>query len=223
MNRSLVAMGTATLLTSWACASSQQAPLFEGDWAFQALLPFLAAFSLWNKAGAKLRDTPRPEPKREAEPVDQPNPLQAAQDEVEELKLKLSQIRAVQNASLVRYHAMFEELPLPCFTLNEDGHIMEWNKAAEKVFGYSQAEVADKPLREVLGHYFFLGRAEETIYLVFMGRRVDCIDVNIDGPDGVSRSVKWYPSPVLDSSNRVVGVVNTLAMVPKPLADGHAA
>ena len=217
INRSWLAASVLVATTTSAFAAPRMRVVFPGPAA--VLVPALAAFALWNKTEAQAR---KPKPRPSSEPKSDSR-LVAAEQEIDELRLRLAQIRAVQNASLVRYQAMFQELPLPCFTLNEDGHIMEWNTAAENLFGRTQVEVADKPLREILGHTFFIGRAEETIYLVFMGRKVDPIDIIIDGPDGQSRSVKWYPSPVLDARGRVVGVVNTLAVIAKGNGESQAA
>ncbi len=168
-----------------------------------ALLPLAIGFTLFPKAGK--------EPEGEDEPDDSEN-LESLKAEITRLNAELNEFHNIQFASLVRYQAMFAELPLPCFTLNEEGHIMEWNNAAADLFGLSATEVADKPIKEILGKYFFFGRAEEAIYLVFMGYKPQPLEVLIE-IGNERKSVTWFPSPVKEASGKVVGVVNTLAVV----------
>lgn len=163
--------------------------------------------------------------KKAAEPVetapseptydDLKSALAKAQAECAALQIDLHECKNVQEASLRRFQAMFYELPLPCFTINEIGHVMEWNKAAAAFFGQEEHQVADKPIAEVLGKEIFRGDAEGAIYLVFMGQYPEPSTLTLTLPDGSTRKAKWYISPVKNRQGQVVGALNTLGILPR--------
>lgn len=186
---------------------------------------FTAALSLWNSK-------PKPPKPDQANPTapskeDTIARLQAeneslrkaaeeSQAEAQALRVDLAQIRQIQSASLGRFQAMFYELPLPCFTVNEAGHVMEWNHAAASFFSVPEYLAVDQPIAAILGEGIFRNDAEGVIYLVFMGRRPDPVTITITTPTGLTRTVRWFASPVLDQAGRVVGALNTLGILPRP-------
>ncbi len=165
---------------------------------------------------ARKRD-PEPEPFRQGEPSyeELKAALATAQAERAALQIDLHECKNVQEASLRRFQAMFYELPLPCFTINEIGHVMEWNKAAAAFFGQEEHQVTDKPIADVLGKEIFRGDAEGAIYLVFMGQYPEPSTLTLTLPDGSTRKAKWYISPVKNRQGQVVGALNTLGILPR--------
>src|SRR5690606_30114827 len=84
---------------------------------------------------------------------------------------ELKQQKLIQTATLQRFQTLFDELPIPCFTVNEVGNIIEWNRACEGFFGLKQYQVIDRPISSVLGDDVYHGHAQECIYKVFLGQR----------------------------------------------------
>ncbi|MDI9636725.1 PAS domain-containing protein [Kamptonema cortianum] len=136
------------------------------------------------------------------------------QAELATKEIELFHLRSIQQSSLDRYHSMFYELPIPCFTLNELGHIMEWNHAAAAYFELPEYEVVDKPVSEILGTGVFRSEAEGAVYQVFLGHHPRPVNVNIDLPNGNTRQVRWFVSPVRNGRGDVVGAVNTIGLMP---------
>jgi PAS domain S-box-containing protein len=57
-------------------------------------------------------------------------------------------------AELARQKAYYQELhrlsPVAIVTLDRDNRVLSWNPAAERLFGYTQGEAIDRPLRDLL-------------------------------------------------------------------------
>ena len=47
-----------------------------------------------------------------------------------------------------RFSELFENLPIPCFTFDEQGILHEWNQAAERLYGYPKTEVLFRSMFE---------------------------------------------------------------------------
>lgn len=72
--------------------------------------------------------------------------LEAGQRAEAQLRENETQLRA----HLARTEALFSSASDAVAILSDDGRVMEWNAAAERLFGYSQAEVLRKPLLELI-------------------------------------------------------------------------
>lgn len=164
--------------------------------------------------GTQTIPTPQDQTQEESTELSLAHQLAQAQAEIIALKAELETKEAIHNASRERFSATFFALPLPCFTINEIGHIMEWNNAAAAFFHRQPFEVIDKPISEILGQDVYRGLAQENIYQVFLGHQPDPVMVNLRLGTGQQRTIKWHISPVKDGSGRVVGAVNTLAVLP---------
>lgn len=49
-----------------------------------------------------------------------------------------------------RFQRLFEGLPVACFTLDVDGHVLDWNLAAEQVFGISSEDAVGQSAESLL-------------------------------------------------------------------------
>ena len=62
--------------------------------------------------------------------------------------------KAGQSAALVglsnRYAELFQTIPVACFTYDDRGRIVDWNRASETLFARSQSQVAGQPLYAVV-------------------------------------------------------------------------
>lgn len=130
------------------------------------------------------------------------------------LRTELHQFQSVQSATLTRFRTTFYELPIPCFTVDDRGHVMDWNRASESFFFRLEHEAVDHPITDILGSGIFRNDAEGMIYMVFMGLQPAPIDIELC-VDGEPRKVKWFASPIKDSSGQVVGALNTLGVLPQ--------
>lgn len=141
--------------------------------------------------------------------------LAEAQTECDSLRWTMQQTTSIQAATLERFRTTFYELPLPAFTVNDLGHVMEWNLAASSFFGRTEPEVIDHPISDILGNKIFRNDAEGMIYLVFMGVQPKPAEIELDMIDGSTRTVRWFASPIRNSSGQVVGALNTIGILPR--------
>jgi PAS domain S-box-containing protein len=63
---------------------------------------------------------------------------------------ELKQIEKELRRQKEYFEAMFVNTPVAVTTLDEDGKIVSWNQAAEKLFGYSQEEAVDQVLDDLI-------------------------------------------------------------------------
>jgi PAS domain S-box-containing protein len=85
-----------------------------------------------------------------------------------------------------------------------NGTIRSWNAAAERLFGYTAAEIIGKPVRLIIP---FNRQAEEDDILarLRLGQRIDHYQTIRQAKDGRLLEVSLTVSPVRDASGRVVG------------------
>ncbi|MFM9874336.1 MAG: PAS domain-containing protein [Fimbriimonadaceae bacterium] len=164
----------------------------------------------WGRIGASRQTTPVINTELEA----LRNQLEETQSENAALREELHQTQSIQSATLERLRTTFYELPLPCFTVNDQANVIEWNRACEEFFFLKEHEAVDRPISDILGSGIFRNDAEGMIYMVFLGLSPIPIEIEL-GVKGELRKVKWFASPILDRSGQVVGALNTLAVVPR--------
>ncbi|MBA4291601.1 hypothetical protein C0431_01390 [bacterium] len=138
----------------------------------------------------------------------------ALQAENAALRIDLHQIQSIQGATLERFRTTFYEIPLPCFTVNDQGHVIEWNRACEAFFNLPEHQAIDRPMADILGQGIFRNDAEGMIYMVFLGMNPQPIEIELQQGEQ-TRVVKWFASPIMNRSGQVVGALNTLAIIPK--------
>ncbi|MBX3114068.1 MAG: PAS domain-containing protein [Fimbriimonadaceae bacterium] len=174
-------------------------------------IPFFSARKSLNKTSAKASS----KADLEAEVVALKTALSDAHSECDNLRWTMKQTTSIQAATLERFRTTFYELPLPAFTVNDLGHVMEWNLAATSFFGRTEPEVIDHPISDILGSKIFRNDAEGMIYLVFMGVQPKPAEIELDMIDGSTRTVRWFASPIRNSSGQVVGALNTIGILPR--------
>ncbi len=140
--------------------------------------------------------------------------LDEAQSENAALRVELTQTHSIQSATLERFRTTFYELPLPCFTVNDQGNIIEWNRSSEEFFFLKEHEAVDRPISDILGSGIFRNDAEGMIYMVFLGMTPAPIEIELN-IKGEPRKIKWFASPIMNRGGQIVGALNTLGVVPK--------
>jgi PAS domain S-box-containing protein len=164
----------------------------------------------FSKSGSKQQSTTVPI--SEAEQLQQQ--LYEAQAENAALRVELNQTHTIQSATLERFRTTFYELPLPCFTVNDQGNVIEWNRCCEEFFFLKEHEAVDRPISEILGTGIFRNDAEGMIYMVFLGLSPAPIEIELT-VKGETRKIKWFASPIMNRSGQIVGALNTLGVIPK--------
>ncbi len=98
--------------------------------------------------------------------------------------------------------------PLPVFSLDSDGKVLTWNKAAEKVFGWDSSEVIGRPLPIVPPD-----KQDEFQSLrdrVMSGQSFTGKELIRQKKNGEMINISLSAAPVHDSSERVTGIIATV-------------
>ena len=85
-----------------------------------------------------------------------------------------------------------------------DGLVTSWNRGAERLYGYANAEMIGKSA-SVLVPSFRPRDWEETLHLIKSGERVDCLETVQLRKDGQQTDVSLTISPIKDSAGAVIG------------------
>jgi PAS domain S-box-containing protein len=72
--------------------------------------------------------------------------------------------------SNARFQNLFDNMPTVCFTFDRSGRILSWNRAAEKLYGYTAEEAIGAGALSILVTPDTLDAAQRTIASVFAGR-----------------------------------------------------
>ena len=119
-----------------------------------------------------------------------------------ELSLANDQLR--EEAARGRLASIVESSDDAIISKTPDGIITSWNRGAEKIFGYSQAEAIGRPTAML----FPADRPSEEFNIlarIARGERVDSFETVLVRKDGVRIDVSATISPVRDDSGNIVG------------------
>jgi PAS domain S-box-containing protein len=114
--------------------------------------------------------------------------------------------RAEQNLALLA--AAVESSEDAITVLTPDGMITRWNKAAEKLYGYTEAEVQGKPFSFVVPEDLRHGE-EVVLERVLRGERIEHYETRRRRKDGSTVDVSLTISPVRDRGGRIVAASKT--------------
>ena len=92
------------------------------------------------------------------------------------------------------------------FSQDPSGHIVSWNRGAERVFGYSQAEIVGQSLT-ALAPVHLRSDLEAVGERVAAGERVDRIFTEIQRKGGMPVPIALSVSPVFDAGGALAGSV----------------
>src|SRR5262249_11880383 len=95
------------------------------------------------------------------------------------------------------------------FALNLDGFITSWNTGAERLFGYTAAEIVGRPASILIppGHCD-MGEQPQILSQISQWERVAQYETLQTRKDGGLISVSFTVSPIKDKSGRIIGVSN---------------
>jgi PAS domain S-box-containing protein len=86
-----------------------------------------------------------------------------------------------------------------------DGIVMTWNRAAERLFGYTAAEAVGRPLLPLIIPPERHGEEADVLERILRGETVDHFETERVRKDGARVEISLTVSPVRDASGRVIG------------------
>jgi PAS domain S-box-containing protein len=105
--------------------------------------------------------------------------------------------------------ALITASPRAIFTQDLDGHVKIWNPAAERMFGWHEAEVIDHP-----NPIFLDNQLEDIANLqqrVLQGATYSRVELRRQRKDGTSIDIIFSAAPLLNSEDRIDGIVAVIA------------
>ena len=102
--------------------------------------------------------------------------------------------------------------------LSPGGHILAFNRGAERLTGWRRHEILGKP-----GLELFFPKADRISALVYLrqvmaGKSVESIDLALQGRDGSTSAYRWYCNLVSDKFDQPAGIM----LVGQPLTESKA-
>ncbi len=105
--------------------------------------------------------------------------------------------------SEARFRTLFETAPVAVWTFDRDGRILDWNKTAEQIYGWSAEEAVGKTMFELMVSPENVERTKKGIVLVFRGevmRNEEYEDICADGHQVVVLANEY---PIFNAAGKV--------------------
>lgn len=116
-----------------------------------------------------------------------------------------------QNVNASRsFNELFENLPIACFSVNEHGVILDWNAAAEELYGWTAQQVCGQSLWETIVRTEDAVVARERIERAFAGDNFSAIEDQHICADGHSCTVSSNIFPICNDDGKVLSIVNAV-------------
>jgi PAS domain S-box-containing protein len=105
--------------------------------------------------------------------------------------------------------AVIETSPLAIYSLDLQGTVQNWNIAAERIFGFTEAEVKGKPLPTVFPEDWesFRNRLQQAAH----GHIFSGMEARRQRKDGTAVDVSIWSAPLRDALSTITGIVVVLA------------
>lgn len=112
------------------------------------------------------------------------------------------------NSALQHLQFHVENTPLAMVEFNNEKKITRWSEKAEKLFGWTEAEVINKKIEEIKWiHEEDLEEASLLLAEMMSGRLTSNIHINRNyRKDGTDVTCEWYNSVLTDSSGRTISI-----------------
>lgn len=107
-----------------------------------------------------------------------------------------------------RLALFFHETPLAVLEWGHYGNVLQWNPAAEKLFGYSHLEAEGEKLTMLVASTRSLRRLE-TLWDE-MARTRNSMQLVMENrmKDGTLRQCEWFSTPLIDPLGSVIGIIS---------------
>lgn len=99
---------------------------------------------------------------------------------------RLKSLNSLLEQSSIRFRSLFDGIPIACLTVDKEGHIIEWNQACEKLYGWSSTEVIGKVAWNLITQGYHQKNLQANIEKLFFGNEIETqerIDFNIGGKE----------------------------------------
>lgn len=107
-----------------------------------------------------------------------------------------------------KYRTLYEKAPLAYIVTDKKGKITEWNKEAEKIFGYEKDEVLQKKIAPLIVPFVEIGYLSEKIRgLLRNGAEFSSTNQNITKFKNTI-TCEWVNTPLRDDNNEIVGIIS---------------
>ncbi len=122
-----------------------------------------------------------------------------------EVQLRLQHER---DELLERLNLQFERMPIACIVFDSDFKILQWNPAAERIFGYAREEVLDQNLLEFLVTPEVRRSGSEILHRLMSGdMAAHSVNENIT-KDGRTIIGEWHNTPLRNAEGDVIAVLS---------------
>ncbi|WP_138498729.1 PAS domain S-box protein [Nostoc sp. PA-18-2419] len=110
-------------------------------------------------------------------------------------------------ASQQRLALLIEQTPLAIIEWNTNFEIQTWNRAAEKIFGYSPEEMLGNPFEIIIPEN--VRKHVNKIATALLTQKGGSFSVNENvTKDGKTMVCEWYNNPLVDADGQVIGVAS---------------
>lgn len=131
--------------------------------------------------------------------------LEDRQVSLEAMNESLAEMQEQMQGAIRRFSELFQGLPTACFTHDDAGCIMEWNRACELLYGFS----ADTVMQHTVGEFFASRRPDESVQealeLVFAGQGCENREWVYTKENGECVHLLCSMIPMRDPDGRVLG------------------
>ncbi len=106
-------------------------------------------------------------------------------------------------------HTSIEQMPIAYILWDSEKKVMEWNKAAETIFGYSSEEILGKPFFELIVPDAAKHTVDNVAAELFSGKPSSySVKDNNVRKDGQLISCLWHNTPIQDEEGKIISVLS---------------
>ncbi len=134
--------------------------------------------------------------------------LATQNQELIEANEALAQSEEIMLAAQARFENIFHAVPVACYTYDREGTIMEWNRAAEDLYGYRGDEVLQRSMFDLFVEEDEKNRIRDLIQRIFEGEYFNGLEFEEQLADGTIRYVRTNTFPLRDPRGHVIAGIS---------------
>ncbi len=108
-----------------------------------------------------------------------------------------------------RFRGMFDAAPFAIMMVTTDHRILEWNRQAEQMLGYTREEAVGRTPFDLFLEESSFAPAEETVNDIIGADKADVMTFNARRSDGTIINVEWRITTIHDSEGNVVATLSS--------------
>ncbi len=114
------------------------------------------------------------------------------------------QAEQVAATSEKRFRELFHNNPACCFTFNRKGVIQHWNRACEKLYGWTAEQAIGKSMFELIVQKKNVSQTQKNFKALFDGKSLEAMEFEDFRADGSICHVLASAYPVMDNNGQVI-------------------